>query len=283
MSNGDEEEKKAALLKVAALLKKSVDSNLSGTYLPHRAIDLQIAEIQKNLLNSAAQHELRLKEFTTQLDKERTVNAELQKQIGSLTSNLSLTREEAAKTGAYLQIRIGELNKLQAEIDALQTQHDAVTKYAKAAKFWEQKSRRHEVNAAIYTAAFIAIGFIFTYFCVGNHSEILQAIPKSVSGEIGIFSLAAIFLLALPLLWLLRLLSKFIVEHFQLSQDALERQTMMETFLSLVGNPEAKIQGEERILVLRSVFRSSSGSSDDVTPPTSVDLVKSIVDALKSK
>ncbi|WP_430397040.1 DUF6161 domain-containing protein [Ferrovibrio sp.] len=216
------------------------------------------------------------------IEKSRLIG-EHQKEIKDLTEELAKSREEAAKSAASLLEHVEEATRLKTEIDALKVQHDAILKYEKAAQFWGEKARRHRMGSFIALAGFIVIGGTYTIFGLYSFANILSALPKNNSGEIGLSTVILVSAIVLPALWTLRLLARFSVENFSLGNDAEERRTMMETFLSLIGNPEAKIQGEERMLVLRSVFRPASASKDEGAPVAALEFVKSLGDSIKSK
>ncbi len=217
-----------------------------------------------------------------QINKNKLIS-DHQKEVKKLTDQLVASRDEAAKAAKDSLERGEEIARLKDENDALKVQYDAITKYERAAKFWGKKADDHRLGRYVSLGVFIVLGAAFTALGLANFPDIIGSLPKNNAGEIGLSAVVLVSVIALPAIWIMKLLARFVVENFSLTHDAEERRTMMETFLSLIGNPEAKIQGEERLLVLRSVFRPASASQDEGIPVAMLEAAKSIGNSIKSK
>jgi hypothetical protein len=135
--------------------------------------------------------------------------------------------------------------------------------------YWNGRGSTHGKSAIAYAVAFaVVIGSglsLFIQFGIPYLHSIAQ--NKDVS----------ILVAALPVLvpafagvWLLRMLGRLLSESIQLMQNASERATMVQTFLALMNDEvhgKSLVTDNDRLLILHSLFRPSSVSASDDSPP----------------
>lgn len=135
--------------------------------------------------------------------------------------------------------------------------------------YWRGRGSAHGKNAIAYASSFaLVIGtglFLFIQYGIPYLHSIAQ--NKDVS----------ILVAALPVLvpafagvWLLRMLGRLLSENIQLMQNASERATMVQTFLALMNDEvhgKSLVTDNDRLLILHSLFRPSSVSASDDSPP----------------
>ena len=231
--------------------------------LDRRAILTAIATIQE------------LQKKNTDAEQWRSVSENLEKQY-------SETLAQRDDLVVRLTEREQKIEQLGSTLEAISKQTQDIKAYGDAAKFWSDKANLHKSAGSSSLTAFLVFIAIYIAVIAFFWKDIVGALPKTSSGEVGLVAVAVIFFVLGPVLWLLRLLARFSTQHFSLTQDASERETMMRTFLSLVGHSQAKIKDEERLLVLGSIFRPAAGASDDGVSSSFVDTIqKAIEGAIK--
>ncbi len=107
-------------------------------------------------------------------------------------------------------------------------------------------------------------------------SHIWTSLPRTK--ETGEFTYLATLIVALSfvaLAWIFRMIGRFITENFYLAEDARQRQTILQTFLNLIGTPETQMRDSERVVILSALFRPAPGqSADDPAPSSLAELIK---------
>ncbi|WP_315721378.1 MULTISPECIES: DUF6161 domain-containing protein [unclassified Bradyrhizobium] len=162
------------------------------------------------------------------------------------------------------------------EADALLSGLRLKTTFSVASSVWQEKSRQHRLQ---YLAGFVAASacavLIATCLVVfGSH--IWTSLPRTK--ETGEFTYLATLIVALSfvaLAWIFRMIGRFITENFYLAEDARQRQTILQTFLNLIGTPETQMRDSERVVILSALFRPAPGqSADDPAPSSLAELIK---------
>lgn len=109
-------------------------------------------------------------------------------------------------------------------------------------------------------------------------TAIIAAIPKNTSGEIVASALILFVIPMVAIAWVVRIFARWVTNAMTLGEDAAQRRAMLETYFQLVGDKNANMQDSDRILILNAIFRPLPGhQSDDVAPPTLLDLTKSAI------
>jgi hypothetical protein len=126
----------------------------------------------------------------------------------------------------------------------------------------------------------ISAGIIVLF---ANWQAVLAAIPRNNQGEPISSFLVFIVVPVVGVAWVLRIFARWITNSLTLGEDAEQRRAMLETYFSLVGNKDAKMEQSDRILILNAIFRPLPGHQvEDVAPPTLLDLTKDALSGKKS-
>ena len=133
-------------------------------------------------------------------------------------------------------------------------------------EYWNTRATNHRKKAIGFAVAFAAALTValclFTYFGVshlakpGTQSTLLAVIPVLVPAFAGV--------------WVLRILGRLLSENLAITQDAQERETMVKTFLALMRDEttgKSVVTDEDRRIILHALFRPSSVTATDDTPP----------------
>lgn len=133
--------------------------------------------------------------------------------------------------------------------------------------YWASRAKAAQKSAGIYALAFSAIiaCFAFSFFVWGMPH--LAAVPANASVIVAVLPILVPSFLGV---WILRVLGRLLSESLSLEQDAREREVMVKTFLALMRDEvrgEALVTNDDRLLILHSLFRPSSVSGADDSPP----------------
>jgi ElaB/YqjD/DUF883 family membrane-anchored ribosome-binding protein len=167
----------------------------------------------------------------------------------------------------------------QAQIEALKAQVHETRALQTATSVWKRKQTRHRVTFGIglsglaLTIAALVILFLF------KAPDLFGQLPrKTPDNDIPYGVVALCFVPIIAIGWILRIGAKWITNSLTLSEDAEQRRAMLDTYFSLVGDPNAKMEEKDRILILNAIFRPLPGyQTEDVAPPSLLDLVKDAV------
>lgn len=148
--------------------------------------------------------------------------------------------------------------------------------FKSASQLWLNKAVSHTIG---YISAFLVIlgtlGGIGRF--VAEHAQaFIEAMPvNKTTGEFTYLAVLVVGLVFVALAWIYRMLGRFVLDNFTLASDARQRSMLLQTFLTLVGTPEAKMKESERVLILNAIFRPAPGQgADDPAPSSLVDLMK---------
>lgn len=82
-------------------------------------------------------------------------------------------------------------------------------------------------------------------------------------------------LIAIPVIWVLRHISRLFIENLSDARDATLRATMAEAFVTMTENESLKPQKEERAVILAALFRAGATQpADDGVPLPLIELLK---------
>ena len=94
--------------------------------------------------------------------------------------------------------------------------------------------------------------------------------------QTGLITMIPILKFAIPVLaiaWILRHLSRIIIENLHLMEDAKLRSTIAETYLAINRNQE--VSETEKAIVLNALFRPIDGSShSEIAPPNLEEILR---------
>lgn len=172
------------------------------------------------------------------------------------------------------------------DLQAKAAEYDAAIKKAReenvfkeARALWANKAQKHEANFAIgFILAIVLIVSVFAFVLERGNALTALLAKNTVTGEFTYLSTFVVIVIFLSFAWIFRLIGRFITENFTLATDARQRQTILETFLNLVGSPEAQMVEGERVLILSALFRPAPGqSAEDAAPSSWLELMRDAV------
>ena len=168
-------------------------------------------------------------------------------------------------------------DKTKAALNTLEQAYDVNLSLHKPVRYWHNKAKKHGKLVFRYTVVSLAVGlFTFALACQAIQfvPDYVKAVTAGKDAAPAYIYLAPLVVVAFLLFWLLRVLVRLLLSHIHLQTDATEKETMIQTYLALLRNPEA-VTRDERKFILESVFhRSSTGIvKDDSSPPTLFDLL----------
>lgn len=146
-----------------------------------------------------------------------------------------------------------------------------------AAEIWRGKLVRHTLGFWIGLAALAGAvgGALYSIYLFWPALVAALVALKKPDGDVpyGLLVLTLVPIIAVA--WILRIFSRWVTSAMTLGEDAEQRRAMLETYFRLVGDPDAKMEQSDRILILNAIFRPLPGhQSEDVAPPTLFDLIK---------
>lgn len=199
---------------------------------------------------------------------EESRNEEFQKLIAS---NMAAMNERSATFETFL-------DEAKQSITAARRQATEAGVLLHATRLWARKAILH--GAGFWFGLAVMAGVICTslYLAYWHAPAFLAALPKKPDGEVTYVTVALLTICAIAAGWLLRFIGRFVTENMVLQTDADQRRVMLQTYLALVGDKDARMEQADRTLILNAVFRPLPGhQSEDVAPPTLLDLAKSAV------
>lgn len=171
--------------------------------------------------------------------------------------------ELAASTKARLQqvadeseVRLKNIEKTYDEKLALQA----------AVQYWKIKAKNHGTSANYLAVASSVVGVVVAVF-IGI--EVFLAIgPLQQLGELPLWKGAMLLLTAVIGIWAIRILVRLLLSHLHLKADAIERRTMLLTYLALLRRGQGPTE-QQRELLLHILFRPAASGlvKDDALPP----------------
>lgn len=215
--------------------------------------------------------------LTNSLANERAAAAEQGIKLRDLSQSLGEAREAIESSSKIISEKGIEIGELNGKLESLKRQYDELTMLRDAAKFWSDKADEHKASFVRGAIGF-AVSIVLLVICLFKFwPEIFALLPKS-NGEVQLSGVGVLLLLALGPVWMLRILARFTQENFALWNDSGARNTMMKTYLALVGNPDAGIQPQDRSIILGAVFRPALGQSEDGMPASIVEALTRAID-----
>lgn len=163
-----------------------------------------------------------------------------------------------------------------ADFDAAISEAREVRIFEASRSLWKEKAEQHSKNYlrgfGLIVCLIVAAGGIISV----NAKLIVSSLPRnSMSGEYSYLAVLIVALTFVSAAWIFRLIGRYVIDNFTYATDARQRQAILDTFVNLVGTPEAKMVESERALILAALFRAAPGqSSDDPAPTTLLELIR---------
>jgi hypothetical protein len=147
-------------------------------------------------------------------------------------------------------------------------------------QYWEDKARKHRITAWISSSVFAII--IIISLCVfikivwpSMNDTISELAKHKTTGLAALLPISLFLIPTLSIAWILRHISRFIIQNFSLSEDADVRRNIALTFLAITKDKENV--DAEMALVLQALFRPLDGSGHAEIPPPQLDEVIKMV------
>lgn len=246
----------------AAHRSEHLDQILSDPRMQTALFAAQIELLEENPLKRLSQNLVD--------DAERM--EELLKDASSVRT--SLFNAEAERAGRFETF----LQQASDDIEAARKQATEAGILLSATHLWARKAILHGVGFWLGLAAMAGIVGTGLYMAYLHGPAFLASLPKKADGEVTYVTVALITICAIAAGWLLRFIGRFVTESMVLQTDADQRRVMLQTYLALVGDKDAKMEQADRTLILNAVFRPLPGhQSEDVALPTLLDLARSAV------
>jgi len=145
-----------------------------------------------------------------------------------------------------------------------------------ATTVWSSKVKGHQraFRWSFFLLVFV-IGSLLGAALYWRHE--VFSLLRTLAPDGGDLRYGFLVLLLIPILaigWLLRIGGKIATQALTLKADAEQRSALVDTYLSLVADPKAGIDKNDRAIVLNALFRPLPGETEDILPPNVLELIK---------
>lgn len=156
------------------------------------------------------------------------------------------------------------------ELNELKTLYEARISLEAPATYWD---RRRRISTYIAIAA--AVSFIMVLVAAGVGAAVfagdLLAFVETHSTALTVVH--GVLVVAAPLFaigWVLKHISRVLIQSLNNANDAAFRKALVETFLSVAQQLKAGMAEQDRALILNALFRPAPGEPHDEGPPAGV-------------
>jgi flagellar basal body-associated protein FliL len=177
----------------------------------------------------------------------------------------------AMETANILEKRLSDFEKSIASAD---TTLRSKLQLKEPAQLWKNKSSSHGWIIIFIFIIVLLIFLIFGYLAISKWSVFNDNLPKTKDGELSIIAASLIALPVIATAWFARIFIRVLNMNIELREDARQRSSMIETYLSLLADPKSNFDEKDRALLLSAIFRPVNATQPDVNPPTIADLLK---------
>jgi Family of unknown function (DUF6161) len=147
------------------------------------------------------------------------------------------------------------------------------------AKLWKDISARRTRAWMIWLVIFSAMIIGPLVLAILYWEIFIDDISKVTAGNTGGISLSGLAAVTVPALyyaWLLKSISRIVIQNLNFADDAAHRRALAITYLALAENPKLSVSEQDRALILNALFRPTPSQSLDEGPPSGlIDLIKS--------
>lgn len=223
-----------------------------------RSLESAFAESQSGFESFFVKTASRINDFVSELE------AKIEKFKGSQAADIENIKEEQKNI-------VSELKSTTEEIDAR-------IRFSSAVEAMENKFMSHSRSYYRWSIALFVLFFAaFLAIYIGYEFTLSKIIPPGKSEPSYVY-LPLILIPVAAFAWMIRIVSVFARNERGLLDDAKLRLSLLQTYLALVGDPKAKVENSERLLILNALFRPAPGyQQDDFGPPTFVDVMKEML------
>lgn len=214
----------------------------------------------------------------------KSFSDEQEKYISSLTETTKSFNTFAETTEKDVTNKLWKtLDNATAEITNTVTAATNAILSAEPVKYWEEREKKHRNKARSYRHAVIgaAISFIatlvFLTLSVYKNGEAYTILDIPITLPAEKFSIALLVICTTAAIWLVRILVKLMMTNLALEIEALERSTMIKTYIA-IDSTKAEKAAEIRMLFYTTLFRPSSNSlTDDSTSPEYIRIIEAML------
>ncbi|WP_395602861.1 DUF6161 domain-containing protein [Pseudomonas sp. A1230] len=223
-----------------------------------------------------------LKHLEEQL--KNTITSEHETYTSSLTENRKSFNIFAETTKKDVQDNLKEqLELATTEISNTVTAATNAILSAEPVKYWEEREKKHRTKARSYrkgviTASLFFVSIlVFLTFSVYKNGETYNIYGIPLTLPVEKFSIALLIICTTAAIWLIRILVKLMMTNLALEIEALERSTMIKTYIAM-DSTKAEQAAEIRMLFYTTLFRPSSNSlTDDSTSPEYIRIIEAML------
>lgn len=169
--------------------------------------------------------------------------------------------------------------KHRAEMEAIQKAFSAEMALKAPRAYWGKVYWQSFLTAMSMFIMFSVIAAAVARWAFVSSPETIYALNQMVSGTTPLHVITG--LIALPVimvLWVMRHISRLFISNLTQARDAQYRTTMIETYLALMKDPEAKMERSDVAMILQALFRPPDGyTAEESMPSTAVDAIKAAV------
>ena len=156
--------------------------------------------------------------------------------------------------------------------DLMRSVYDEQLALAAPATYWTERNVSHTKAAKMYASVFVAAVAVSISMFIWKGIPYLSGITVG-DGQSALVSVLPVVIPLFGVVWMLRILARQLSENMTLMQDAKERVTMVKTFLALMKDEttgKSVVTDQDRVLILHSLFRPSTITATDDSPPLSI-------------
>jgi hypothetical protein len=182
----------------------------------------------------------------------------------------SAKAEAAARITAETEEWEGLKNVVTSEWTNLKRVYDEKLALLAPTQYWSGRASSHKrtmigISLSLALLAIVSVGVFFAWGVPA-----IQDIPKNATAAASLVALLPLLVPGFAVIWAMRILSRLLSETISMMRDARERETMVKTFLALLrdkADGQPGVTQDDRILILHSLFRPSSITAVDDSPP----------------
>ncbi|WP_010176313.1 DUF6161 domain-containing protein [Pseudomonas sp. PAMC 25886] len=241
--------------------------------------EVSINSNHKNYLKTYDKHLQSIEEsFQSNTD---TVLKRYDDDLSEKISKLNESIEKSQKT-IITQLE-SELNDAQQNIKNTVTAATSAILSAEPVKYWIDREDKHKKKAKAFlwliglaSVSFIAVLVILSLSVYKNGEQyIVLGFPITLPAEK--FSIALLIIATTSAIWIIRVLVKLMMTNLALEIEALERSTMIRTYIAM-DNAKAEQAEEIRMLFYSTLFKPSNNSlTDDSTSPEYIRIIEAML------
>lgn len=248
-------------------LKPNIRESIEGYFLYH-SFSYGIKDRMKNEIASFQKHH---DDFNNLLANSKTRFEEASDEYSHLQEQQAIFLNEQKKIFEDFNKKSESdfqslLEKSENELKNIERTYDEKLALQASVRYWKIKANSHAKTRQTITRILIIVALIVTgLLCLETW---LVIGPAQTVSEIQIWKLGMLFLTAIVGIWMIRILVRILLSNIHLRSDAIERRTMLLTYLALLRGGQGPNE-QQRELILQILFRPSSTGiiKDDALPP----------------